>query len=60
VREVGLYFSKVCISLKVLQIVEVEANLEEESRNSSKSLQSRPVTRLLLEEKEAGWRTRKG
>lgn len=31
-----------------------EANLEEETRNSSKSLQSRPVTRLLLEEKEAG------
>lgn len=51
----GLYFSKVCFSLKVFQILEVherpEANLEEETGNSSKSLQSRPVTRLLLEEK---------
>lgn len=51
----GIYFSKVCISLKVLQILEVherpEANLEEETGNCSKSLQSRLVTRLLLKEK---------
>lgn len=58
----GLYFSKVCISLKVLQIPKglMPTWRRRPGTVSKASVQPRLVARLLLEEKEVGWKAREG
>lgn len=56
----GLYFSKVCISLKVLQIPKGLMPTWRRRPVPKASVQPRLVARLLLEEKEVGWKAREG